>query len=263
MCICVSPPKHAQTQGALDGVTSAGGWKTRLTVGSFQVDNHMARAHFPVVLRPAEEEEDAVASEQAANKCVGGQWVVEDHVGLETQRPDHNVVTRVSRPPSIRLDMEIAPPRPSLLLHVRLLRLAMRRLVLNLDQSTALAVQRLQQRMAIFAASSSGAAQYAYLSHPAGEQQQAASVGPASVSRLHAFPLASVGAMAAAGKDHEQQAQAQQQSQQQQQQQQGQRRKLFIERLRLDALAINLSLSRPRESPDEVNMRVMPAGWLV
>jgi hypothetical protein len=169
----------------------------------------------------------------------------------------------LDRPPSIRLDMEIAPPRPSLLLHVRLLRLAMRRLVLNLDQSTALAVQRLQQRMTIFAAASSGAAVYVYLPHPAGEQQ--ASVGPASVSRLHAFPLASAVAAAAAAKDGQREQPLQQQSQQQQQQQQqrrrhqqqqSQRRKLFIERLRLDALAINLSLSRPRESPDEVNLKM-------
>lgn len=58
-----------RTQGAQDGVTSAGGWKTRLTVGSFQVDNHMARAHFPVVLRPADEE-DGAGQERAADKYV-------------------------------------------------------------------------------------------------------------------------------------------------------------------------------------------------
>lgn len=50
-------------------MTSAGGWKTRLTVGSFQMDNHMARAHFPVVLRPAEDE-DATLTSEPAKKCV-------------------------------------------------------------------------------------------------------------------------------------------------------------------------------------------------
>jgi hypothetical protein len=150
--------------------------------------------------------------------------------------------------------MEIAPPRPSLLLHVRLLRLAMRRLVLNLDQSTALAVQRVQQRMAIFAASSSvasGAVLYGYLPHPAAEPPVA--VGPSSVSRLHAFPLATAAlAMADDGGRSQLDAQQGQQQQQQQQKKKSQRRKLFIERLRLDTLTINLSLSRPRESPDEV-----------
>ena len=144
--------------------------------------------------------------------------------------------------------MEIAPPRPSLLVHIRLLRLGMRRLVLNLDQSTALAVQRLQQRMAAFAAPSSSGALYGSVPHPAGE----GSVGPATVSRLHAFPLAHGGQQQQP--DGQQQRQRQRQ-QQQQQQQQRQRRKLFIERLRLDSLAINLSLSRPRESPDEVRGR--------
>lgn len=37
-----------------------------------------------------------------------------------------------------------------------------------------------------------------------------------------------------------------------QQQRRGRRSSVFIERLRLEALSVNLSLSRPRESPDEV-----------
>lgn len=157
--------------------------------------------------------------------------------------------------------MEIAPPRPSLLLHIRLLRLGLRRLVLNLDQSTALAVQRLQQRMAAFSSSSpssssSSSRLYAYLPHPAGQ----ATVGPSSVSRLHTFPLAA--ASAAAGvKETAARTEAPQQQQQQRQRQRQGRRKLFIERLRLETLAINLSLSRPRESPDEVGWMKDRWGW--
>jgi len=213
------------------GEEGRGGLRSRLTVGSFQVDNHMARAHFAVVLRPADDEHALLAP-----------------------HPSSSPSSLSSRPPSVRFDMHVGPPHPSLFAHIRMLRVNIRRVILNLDQSTVLAVQRMGHRMkGEGEAGTEAVGKIMYL-----PCQDASRDSPAEVAKLYVPPIQGEVVRQGCGGSPTPGRNLHEEIQRKKQRRPKQGVKVLVEELRIEPLSVNLSLSRPRESPEDVYVGLKP-----